>query len=57
MNSAGPLDNIDQWDDHVRSRYREGRKQEEFRVFDEFSPQGVKDFYLLNHRHQTHAFA
>ncbi len=57
MNSAGPLDNIDQWDDHVRSRYREGRKQEEFRVFDESSPQGVKDFYLLNHRHQTHAFA
>lgn len=49
--------NLDMWDDHVRSRYQQGRKQEEFRVFDESSPQGVKDFYMLNHRHQTHAFA
>jgi inositol oxygenase len=57
MNPSGPLESLDQWDDHVRSRYQEGRKQEDFRRFDESSPQGVKDFYLLNRRHQTHAFA
>ncbi|MDX2267042.1 MAG: inositol oxygenase family protein [Bryobacter sp.] len=57
MASTGPLDTLDQWDDHVRSRYQEGREQSQFRVFDENSPQVVKDFYLLNHRHQTHAFA
>ncbi len=57
MSANGPLENLDQWDDHVRSRYQEGREQSDFRVFDETSPQGVKDFYLLNHRHQTHAFA
>jgi len=49
--------NLDLWDDHVRSRYQQGRKQEDYSVFDESSPQGVKDFYMLNHRHQTHAFA
>lgn len=47
----------EQWEAHVRGRYQEGRKQEDFRRFDESSPQGVKDFYMLNHRHQTHAFA
>lgn len=54
--AEGPLDNIDQWDDHVRSRYQEGREETQFRDYTQ-APQGVKDFYLLNHRHQTHAFA
>jgi inositol oxygenase len=57
MNPTGPLESLEQWDDHVRSRYQEGRREEDFRRFDESSPQGVKDFYMLNHRHQTHAFA
>jgi inositol oxygenase len=58
MNSStGPLDSLEQWDDHVRGRYEQGRKQENFRNFSESSPQVVKDFYMLNHRHQTHAFA
>ncbi len=52
----GPLDHIDQWDDHVRSRYQEGREESQFRDYTQ-APQGVKDFYLLNHRHQTHGFA
>jgi inositol oxygenase len=52
----GPLEHIDQWDDHVRSRYQEGREESQFRDYTQ-APQGVKDFYLLNHRHQTHGFA
>ena len=49
----GPLESLDQWDDHVRARYRADRKKEEFRVYDENTPQVVRDFYLLNHTHQT----
>jgi inositol oxygenase len=54
--AEGPLENLDQWDDHVRSRYQEGREETQFRDYTQ-APQGVKDFYLLNHRHQTHGFA
>ncbi|MEJ1932737.1 inositol oxygenase family protein [Nostoc sp. NIES-2111] len=54
--AEGPLDNLDQWDDHVRNRYQEGREESQFRDYTQ-APQGVKDFYLLNHRHQTHSFA
>ena len=54
---AGPLDSLEQWDDFVKSRYRTDRKKEEFRVFDESSPQVVKDFYRQNHALQTHEFA
>lgn len=54
--AEGPLENLDQWDDHVRSRYQEGREETQFRDYTQ-APQGVKDFYLLNHRHQTHSFA
>jgi inositol oxygenase len=54
--SPGPLRNVEQWDDFVKARYRADRKKEEFRVFDESSPQVVKDFYRENHAKQTHEF-
>ena len=57
LDAQGPLDSLDQWDDHVRARYQEGRKKEEFRVFDESSPAVVKEFYRLNHSQQTYDFA
>lgn len=57
MNPMQDNEIAEQWEEHVRGRYQQGRKQEDFRRFDENSPQGVKDFYMLNHRHQTHAFA
>ncbi|MEZ5355689.1 MAG: inositol oxygenase family protein [Bryobacteraceae bacterium] len=56
MGSSGPLANVEEWDDHVRARYRADRKKEEFRVFDESSPEVVKEFYRLNHANQTVAF-
>lgn len=54
--SPGPLQNVEQWDDFVKARYRADRKKEEFRVFDETSPQVVKDFYRENHARQTRDF-
>ncbi|MFN7923203.1 MAG: inositol oxygenase family protein [Bryobacteraceae bacterium] len=53
---GGPLDRLDQWDDFVKARYRADRKKEEFRVYDDSSPQVVKDFYKLNHTLQTRDF-
>ena len=37
-------------------RYDPTRQQEDFRRFDESSPEGVREFYLLNHAHQTREF-
>jgi len=54
--TGGPLENLDQWDDFVKSRYKEDRKKEEFRAHDESSPAVVKDFYRLNHTLQTRDF-
>ena len=51
--SAGPLNHLEQWDDFVASRYREGKDQSEFRQYDEQATPGVAEFYRLNHTHQT----
>jgi inositol oxygenase len=53
----GPLESLDQWDDDVRARYRADRKKEEFRVYDDTTPQVVRDFYQQNHALQTLEFA
>jgi inositol oxygenase len=53
----GPLESLDQWDDDVRARYRADRKKEEFRVYDDSTPQVVRDFYQQNHALQTLEFA
>lgn len=55
--NQNPLESVEVWDDHVRARYQQDRKKEEFRIFDESSPEGVKEFYRLNHAHQTREFA
>jgi inositol oxygenase len=54
---AAPLASLDQWDDEVRSRYNPNRKQEEFRQYGEGVPARVREFYRLNHTHQTREFA
>jgi inositol oxygenase len=53
----GPLESLEQWDDHVKGRYRADRKKEEFRVYDDSTPPVVREFYKLNHSLQTHEFA
>jgi inositol oxygenase len=49
----GPLQNLEQWDDFVGQRYQPDKKQEEFRQYNDSAPPGVREFYRLNHTHQT----
>jgi inositol oxygenase len=51
----GPLQNLEQWDDFVGKRYDPEKKTEEFRDYRNTTP-GVKEFYRLNHTHQTREF-
>lgn len=51
-----PLTHIDQWDDFVAGRYRQGKDQSEFRNYDESANPSVAEFYRLNHANQTLAF-
>jgi inositol oxygenase len=51
-----PLESLEQWDDFVGSRYQEGRTEENFRDYST-APAGVREFYRLNHTHQTREFA
>ncbi len=52
----GPLANLEQWDDFVKDRYDPNKKTEQFRVYDETTPPGVREFYRLNHTYQTRDF-
>ena len=49
----GPLQNLEQWDDFVGQRYKPDKQQEEFRQYNDSTPPGVREFYRLNHAHQT----
>ena len=51
-----PFTHPDQWDDSVRERYRPDRKPEEFRDYGAQVHPRVREFYRLNHRHQTVEF-
>src|ERR1044072_4545359 len=52
----GPLANLEQWEDFVKERYDPGKKKEDFRHFGDEAPEGVREFYRLNHKHQTREF-
>ncbi len=56
--SAGPRqpDVMEQWEDFVRSRYDPDKKKEDFRVYSDATPPGVREFYRLNHAQQTRDF-
>jgi inositol oxygenase len=49
----GPLQNLEQWDDFVGQRYQPDKKKDEFRQYNDTPPSGVREFYRLNHTHQT----
>ena len=51
--SNQPLHQLDQWDDFVEGRYREGKSEEEFRQYDATATPGVAEFYRLNHENMT----
>ncbi len=48
-----PLKELDEWDDFVATRYKEGKSEEEFRNYKEDANSTVTEFYRLNHRYQT----
>jgi inositol oxygenase len=53
----GPLDHLDDWDDDLRRRYPDpavaAELPPEFRNYAEGTRPGVREFYRLNHHHQT----
>jgi inositol oxygenase len=48
-----PLKDMDEWDDFLTGRYKEGKSEDEFRQYDETATPGVAEFYRLNHQFQT----
>src|SRR5258708_33888018 len=43
----------DSWGEFVAGRYREGKSEAEYRVYDAAAQPGVAEFYRLNHQYQT----
>jgi inositol oxygenase len=50
---AEPLSSLEDWDDFLEGRYKEGKSESEFRQYDEKATPGVAEFYRLNHQFQT----
>ena len=48
--------NLDQWDDFVKTRYAEGKSEEQFRNYRADANPGVTEFYRLNHANQSRDF-
>jgi inositol oxygenase len=55
--SESPLPKLDDWDDFVEGRYKEGKAESDFRQYDEKATPGVAEFYRLNHQRQTVDYA
>src|SRR5690349_19767104 len=53
-----PLRHLDDWEESVEARYPEPAKRakEEYRNYDNPGRDTVREFYRLNHRHQTYEF-
>lgn len=66
-----PLQSIEEWEDFIKDRYPEpgkpavtefkatdpNKKKEEFRNYEKEARPSVREFYRLNHTHQTYDFA
>ncbi len=51
-----PLGALDEWDEFLEGRYKEGKSEDEFRQYDAEANPGVAEFYRLNHTFQTHNY-
>jgi inositol oxygenase len=51
-----PMQSLDEWDDFVAVRYREGKSEDEFRNYASDANPGVTEFYKQNHALQTVTF-
>jgi inositol oxygenase len=47
---------MEEWDEFLEGRYKEGKSQEQFRQYDAEANPGVAEFYRLNHKFQTHEY-
>ena len=47
---------MDEWEEFLEGRYREGKSETEFRQYDAEANPGVAEFYRLNHTYQTHQY-
>src|SRR4051812_968598 len=62
LNENGPLKTLEEWDDDVLRRYPDpteiatSKATEEYRNYDSPVRDTVKEFYKLNHTHQTFEF-
>src|SRR5437660_11211656 len=56
--SDNPLRRLDDWEDFVERRYPvpAQKAREDYRNYDNPARDTVRDFYRLNHRHQTYDF-
>jgi len=45
--------NLDQWEDFLEGRYKEGKSESDFRQYDAEANPGVAEFYCTNHERQT----
>ena len=50
---AGPLADLDEWDDFLKERYPQPQEKSTFRDYGDNVRPAVREFYRLNHRHQT----
>jgi len=50
---ATPLSHLDQWEDFLQGRYKQGKSESEFRQYDAKANPGVAEFYRINHEKQT----
>lgn len=50
---AQPMRHVEEWDDFVQTRYKEGKSEDEFRNYKADANPGVTEFYRLNHQFQT----
>ncbi len=48
-----PLKELDEWDDFVATRYKQGKSEEEFRNYKQDANPTVTEFYRQNHKYQT----
>ena len=56
---SNPLENLDQWEDFVETATYpepESRKKEDYRNYDDPARDCVREFYRLNHEHQSFDF-
>lgn len=54
--ATNPMESVEEWDEFVATRYKEGKSEDEFRNYAADANPGVTEFYRQNHKFQTLEF-